>query len=268
MATEQEQEQGLLVPAIPVLTEYEEVKKEILTRVEKFKDTKIVTEETKKEVKKEIAEINKIKQKISRFRIDNTALFLKYIEPYVSKCQELEKLCTDSVADINAKVKELEDKERADKKESIKKLFDFLWERTKYNTLLNFEMFFEPAMTNKTQSLTVLEKQMGEWLQKRVQDIEFFYNSADEPDVVIPIYLKNGFDVTAALAEYQERFKTAAEIKAIQATEEASKPTYNGFEKTVSVIIKIENLPLRKASALQNFLEGLGIEYEFSKMEK
>ena len=53
------------------------------------------------------------------------ALVLKYIEPYVAQCKELEKMCVDGVATIKAKVSELEEIERNNKIDTLKKLFEF-----------------------------------------------------------------------------------------------------------------------------------------------
>ena len=81
-----------LLPQVPVLTEYKMVKDELKSRIKKLNEITVLTEDNKKEVKSAISEINKVKDRVSRFRIDETAKFLEYINPYIEQCKELEKL--------------------------------------------------------------------------------------------------------------------------------------------------------------------------------
>lgn len=82
-----------LLPQLPVLAEYSLVKEELKTRIKTLNEITSLTEENKKEVKTAISEITKVKDRISRFRIDETAKFMEYINPYIEQCKELEKLC-------------------------------------------------------------------------------------------------------------------------------------------------------------------------------
>ena len=109
-----------LLPDIPVLTEYLQVKEELTTRIAKLNAITELTEDNKKEVKSGIAEINKVKDRIARYRIDQTNEFLKYIEPYTKQCKELEEMCTKGLADIKSRVADLEEKERQQKINELK----------------------------------------------------------------------------------------------------------------------------------------------------
>lgn len=91
-----------LLPQVPVLTEYKMVKDELKSRIKKLNEITALTEDNKKEVKSAISEINKVKDRVSRFRIDETAKFLEYINPYIEQCKELEKLCTEGVIQITS----------------------------------------------------------------------------------------------------------------------------------------------------------------------
>ena len=250
-----------ILPVVPVLANYKEFKDNITAVLVKLSEIKELTEDNKKEVKTAIAEINKTKDRISRYRIDETAKFMEYIDPYIEQCKELEKLCNDGVAGIKEKVKELEEKERADKMDTLKKLFDFMMEQCIYRNILNFNMFFEASMANKSTSLTVVEKQLGDWISDRTRDIDFIKTNTDDADAIIAIYLQNGLKLTLAIETYQARYKSEAEIKAMIATEEAPKVT---FEKKIDVTVKIKQLPQSKVKALQAFLDGLGVEWEIA----
>lgn len=144
-------EENKLLPQIPVLTEYIQVKTEISKRLDKLKAYETLTEENQKEAKSAVAEINKVKDRIARYRIDNTNNFLKYIEPYIEQCKEIEKMCSDGVSEIKAKISELEEKERNEKIETLSRLFDFHLEREPYNNLLKFSMFFKRECQIKLQ---------------------------------------------------------------------------------------------------------------------
>lgn len=258
-----ENENEKLLPSVPVLSEYAVVKQELTTKIEKLNSIQYLTEENKKEVKNGIAEINKVKDRISRYRIDETNRFLAYIQPYIDKCKELEKLCTDGLGSIKAKVKELEDKEKADKKSDINVMFNFVIEQDhpELKNLIKFEMFFVEKYANKTSSMTIIEKELNTWLGQRASDVKFIKNNTDEPQAILGIYLSNGLNLTAAIEEYQKRFASEAEIKAAIAAEE-TKPAANTFEKKLDIIIEIKQLPKSKVAALQSFLDGLGVEFE------
>ena len=263
---DKEQQTEKLLPQIPVLTEYLQVKQELTTRIEKLNAIKELTEENKKEVKNGIAEINKVKDRISRFRIDNQNAFLKYIEPCINQCKELEDMCSKGLSEIKAKVKELEEKEKSDKKATIKQLWELKIEATQNRTYLKFDMFFQESMTNKTTSMNIIEKQMTEFIESKDNDINFIKTNTDDPEAILLIYLENGLNLTQAIKTYQDRFKSEAEISAMIAAE-SSQEQSTSFEKKLDICIKIKQLPKSKVKALQGFLDGLGVEFDVEVME-
>lgn len=246
-----------LLPQIPVLTEYLQVKNELQARIDKLNAIEYLTDENQKEVKTSIAEINKVKDRIARYRIDSQNEFLKHIEPYIAQCKELEKMCVDGVATIKAKVSDLEEKERNAKIDTVKKLFELKLEYSKYKSILKFDYFFEKPMGNKTSKLNVIEKQMDEWIENKTNDLNFIKDNTDEPDAIMPIYLENGLNLTKSIQTYQDRFKNEAEIKAMIAADTSN----NSVEKKLDLRVTIMQLPKTKAQALQSFLNGLGVEY-------
>lgn len=255
-----------LLPQIPVLTEYLQVKEELTTRIEKLNAITELTEDNKKEVKSGIAEINKVKDRISRYRIDQTNEFLKQIEPYISQCKELEDMCTKGLAEIKSKVADLEERERQQKIETIKQLWNLKIDAIQNRSFLKFEMFFEKGMANKSTSMNVIEKQLDEWIEKKDNDLKFIKNNTDDPEAIIPIYLENGLDLTKAIQTYQDRFKSEAEISAMIAAESSQEQSIS-FEKKLDICIKIKQLPKSKVKALQGFLDGLGVEFDVEVME-
>lgn len=260
-------EERKLLPEVPVLVEYTQVKNELMARIDKLNAITVLTEENKKEVKTSIAEINKVKDRISRYRIDETNKFMEYINPYVVKCKELEKLCVDGVANIKAKVSELEEQERQYKIDTIRKMFEFQMEDSKFSNLLKFELFFEKSMANKGATITQLEKKCQEWRELKEQDLKFIKSNTDEPEAVMTIYLRNGLNLPNAINEYQERFKSESEIKAQIAVEQAEQTTQKQtFEKCIDIRITIKQLPKSKVSALQSFLDSLKIDFEVEKV--
>lgn len=254
-----------LLPQIPVLTEYLQVKNELQARIDKLNAIEYLTDENQKEVKTSIAEINKVKDRIARYRIDSQNEFLKHIEPYIAQCKELEKMCTDGVATIKSKVAELEEKERQQKIETVEKLFEFHIKSSPYRKLFKFEMFFEKSMGNKTSNLNVIENQMKKWIEDKTNDLKFIEYNTDEPSAIMPLYIENGLVLTKAIETYQERFKNESEIKAMIAAEE-SKTKAEPIEKTLDIVLSIYKLPKSKVAALQGFLDNLGVIYNAEVM--
>lgn len=263
-----ENENKKLLPSVPVLSEYSAVKQELTAKIEKLNSIKYLTEDNKKEVKNGIAEINKVKDRISRYRIDETNKFLGYIQPYIDKCKELEKLCTDGLSSIKAKVKELEEIEREDKKKNVNVLFNFVVEQDhpELQKLVKFEMFFVDRYVNKTTSMAIIENELKAWLSQRASDIKFIKNNTDEPEVILNNYFSNGLVLTAAIEEYQKRFASEAEIKAAIAQEQTQVKVKNTFEKKIDIVIEIKQLPKSKVTALQGFLDSLGVDFEVKKL--
>ena len=193
---------------------------------------------------------------------------MEHISSYVDQCKELEKLCTEGMAQIKTKVSELEESERKQKIETVRQLFSFKMDACQYRAILNFDMFFEQSMSNKSTSLTVIENQLTEWVSTRISDLDFIKKNADEADSIIAIYLTNGLKLTAAIESHQERYRSESEIKAMiaveapaQATVEAPKASVS-FEKKIDITVTIKQLPQSKVKALEAFLNGLGVSLE------
>lgn len=151
------EDENKLLPQVPVLSEYEVVKTELEAKIKKLNSITELTEENKKEVKTGIAEINKVKERISRYRIDETNRFLEYIQPYIDKCKELEKLCDTGLADIKQKVKDLENAEKALKKETVSKAFELFMATKDYSNFLKFEMFLTKKCVIKAHLLMLFK---------------------------------------------------------------------------------------------------------------
>jgi len=148
------EDENKLLPQVPVLSEYDVVKTELEAKINKLNSITELTEENKKEVKTGIAEINKVKERISRYRIDETNRFLEYIQPYVDK---------------------------------------------------------------------------------------------------------NGLNLTQAIETYQSQIKSEAEIAAIMASDVAA--ATETFEKKIDIVVTIKQLPKSKGTALEQFLNSLGVEF-------
>lgn len=256
-----------IVPIIPTLVEYEQVKAEINAKIENLNKYEILTAENEKEAKAAIAELNKVKDRISRYRIDNTNQFLEYINPYINACKELEALCTDGVATVKAKINELETKAKNEKTESIKKLFNFLCEENSFlrKGLIKFEMLFDLKWANKTASLTIIEKELRTKLELICKDIDYITSNCDEPDVIIPIYLEKNFNLSDALQTYQSRFVSSSEIKGMIAAEKQEK-IKNTVEKKLDLRITVKQLTKTQAEGLNQFLKNMNVEFNIERI--
>ena len=99
--------------------------------------------------------------------------------------------------------------------------------------------------------------------------MNFIQNNTDEPEAIMTIYLRNGLNLPNAINEYQERFKSESEIKAQIAVEQAEQVAQTQtFEKCIDIRVTIKQLPKSKVSALQAFLNGLGVDFDVEKVEQ
>lgn len=134
-----------------------------------------VTEENLKSVKETLADARKVTDRLNRVRIDTRSYILTEYESFAQQIKDLTDVVSSAEAEVRKKVKELDDKEREEKKRALYLIWnDRLITYPETSGFLGkdgFEKWLKPQHLNKSKSLKSSEKEMVEWLEKTENDI-------------------------------------------------------------------------------------------------
>lgn len=166
-----------------------------------------VTEENIKEAKATLAKARKLTDKLTRARIDMKKEILASYTEFEAKVKEITDIIGDADKETRAKVKDLEEKERQQKKAAIYELWLKRIPAYDYD-LLNavlpdaFEKWLNPKHLNKTTSMKSIEADMTAWIQKTLTDIETVKGMGDE---YVEAYAWAGGDLAKAIQTVKQR---------------------------------------------------------------
>lgn len=165
-----------------------------------------VTPENIKEAKGTLAKARKLTDKLSRARIDMKKEILASYTTFEAQVKEIVGIIDDADKEIRAKVKDLEEKERQQKKDAIHELWLKRIPAYDYD-LLNavlpnaFDRWLTPKHLNKTTSMKSIEAEMTAWLQKTLTEINTLKDMGDD---YLEAYSYTG-DMAAAIRQIQQR---------------------------------------------------------------
>ena len=166
-----------------------------------------VTEENIKEAKATLAKARKLTDKLTRARIDMKKEILASYTEFEAKVKEIIDIIGDADKETRTKVKDLEEKERQQKKAAIYELWLKRIPAYDYD-LLNavlpdaFEKWLNPKHLNKTTSMKSIEADMTAWIQKMLTDIETVKGMGDE---YVEAYAWAGGDLAKAIQTVKQR---------------------------------------------------------------
>lgn len=205
-----------------ISTNFEDVEKSLKEVLANYKGI-VVTEDTVKESKKDVAELRKI-----RTAIDDEKKKIKKLwnEPYLEfedKCKKLMALVDEPISEINSQVAEFEAKRVAEKQEHIKELYtESIGE---YGDYLPLERIKNPKWDNVSYSDKDIKYDISEAVTRVRSDIDAIkaLNSEIE-DECLKAYQRAGNNLAAAItknsdyisakAKAEQRVREEAERKA------------------------------------------------------
>lgn len=204
---------------------YEELKANLVASVEHYK-TLVYTEEQIKAAKEDRAKLNKLKQQLKDRLKEVETEFLAPFETFRAQVTDLIKIIDEPVAVIDVQIKEVETKEKNEKRDKINELFAEL--KKQAPPWLKLDSIYNPRWENKTFSIKNVESEIADKITEINKAIEtldslpaFGFEAVEE--------YKRTLDVNRAIAEGQrladiqrrkeEEAKRAAEIEAQKAAE-------------------------------------------------
>lgn len=172
----------------------------------------VLTDNNVKDVKKDLAAARKLTDGLDQKRIQiKNAILADYVE-FESQVKELQAIVKDAESSLRSKVKELEERERENKKAQILDIWNKRYPMYQISEMLavndTFERWLTPQHLNKSTSMKSVEKEMTEWLENRDKDIESLRSMDDE---YLVEYL-GCLDLPAAISAVNSRNEIRSEI--------------------------------------------------------
>lgn len=142
-----------------------------------------LTEENVKEIKSTLADARKLTERMNRIRIDMKNHILTHYVEFEGQIKEITGIIDAADAELRGKVKDMEEAERAAKKEEILSL----WRKRTYPYPIiekvmpdAFDRWLQPKHLNKTTTLKKVEADMVAWIQQTMNDMETAQNMGDD----------------------------------------------------------------------------------------
>lgn len=241
-----------VLPGIVEFNEYEALKAQALELAANIQAVE-VNDETVKASKKLLAAVNKRVKEMEDKRI---AIKKEMLEPYNTFEQQVKEIVTivkDADNIVRDQIKELEEKEREEKRDAIHEIFNKRIKSYFFGESFTFDHFLKPSHLNKSVSMSSIENDMVDWLEKI------------EADILVINSLTNA---EAVLAEYYDTKDITTAIRIVNEREERKKQVSNLVNPTKQAAAKTVIIKLHDASdslAVETFMELKNIKYTIEK---
>lgn len=133
-----------------------------------------VSQDNIKEVKKTLAGVRKISDRMNRARIDIKKAILANYEQFEAQVKEITGIIDDADHDLRSKVRMLDDLEREAKRDQLREIWDM--RVSQYGEIEQwmpdaFDIWLQPKHLNKTTSIKNAEVDMTAWIDQTYQDM-------------------------------------------------------------------------------------------------
>lgn len=150
-----------------------------------------------RETKADIARIRKVEKSIDDYR----KLVKKYVTVpltvFEDKCKELKAVCTDAVTAMDVQVKEIEQKQKDEKIDSLRLYFDS--QEKKYPDFVSFEQVFDEAWENKTFPIEKAQEDIRAYIAEVEKDIDIIKSLQSDDEVALLIRYSENHDLRDAM---------------------------------------------------------------------
>lgn len=185
---------------------YEQLLDEAM-QVAEMVSTMEVTEDSVKEVKKVLANVNKSLKALNDGRIAVKKEILKPYDAFQEQVREIESVVSAADSIVRSQVREFEEKEREVKKGELREIWDLRIEAYEYAKVMDFEDWLTPQMLNKSTPMKKAEEYMTSWLERVEREVETL-SQMPNPDELIQIYKTNrDLAITLGIAKQKEEEK-------------------------------------------------------------
>lgn len=268
----------------PIKFNFEQLKQEITTKVENYKNI-VYSEENIKEAKADRANFNKLAKALNdeKIRVRNTVL-----EPYLpfeKQCNELIDLVKEASTHADTQIKSYE---QQIKDEKLKQIMNFFLENVgDYADLINFDDIYNERWLNATYKMEQIEKDILHTFAKTKTDMAVIDSQFKEEDINKQVKMEyfnniaNPSVLTMAILKGNTIIENNKKLEMLKQKEESSQNITKNEEKitnsTENVTQSLGNSPedeelqtldfrvhvtQRQKFALKEFLKSNNIKFE------
>lgn len=256
-----------------ILFNYEELKQELVEKIAHY-ETLVYTDEQIKDAKADKATLNKLKKALNEERIRVKNEYLKPFEDFEKKINEIISIIDEPVTAIDKQIKQYEEKNRQEKLEKVKEL----WQSLDAPEGLTFEKVFQEKFLNVSCSTKRVSQYMIDAIDKFNRDIETLEQLPAFSFEAQQVY-KETCDINKALLEGQKLLKIQKEKEDYQKKTQRETKEVNTSPRTIEVASASEEtstetetdgkmwvsfsalLSTEEALALRDFFKGRNIEF-------
>lgn len=253
-----------------------EVIKDKAAAIKNFYANLVISEDDCKDMKKEMASLNKAKDAVKKYRMDIVKKFNEPLDSFVNSAKETEKILTETYDSLKGQIKKFEDETLNKKTEEVKAYYE------EYAQSLHIDFVpFENSGLSVTlgASMKSLKEASKSFLDRVDSDIKLI--NTLEKDLIneILIEYKKSLNVSNAVITVKERHKAleeeqkkqealtalkAEETKVEEKVEEVTAPKVVEPVKTYTAKFKVE-ATIDQIKDLKTFMDLKGIKYDSIK---
>ena len=244
--------------------------------IKNFYANLVISEEDCKDMKKEMASLNKAKDAVKKYRMDIVKKFNEPLDSFVNSAKETEKILTETYDSLKSQIKKFEDETLSQKTEEVKSYYE------EYAQSLHIDFVpFENSGLSVTLSASMksLKEACKTFLDRIDSDIKLI--NTLEKDLIneILIEYKKSLNVSNAVIAVKDRHKAleeeqkkqealtalkAEETKVEEKVEEVTAPKVVEPVKTYTAKFKVE-ATIDQIKDLKTFMDLKGIKYDSIK---
>lgn len=228
------------------LANYEEIKKELITTLDNYKDFK-VNNETYVAAKTKRAELNNFNKTLNRTRIDAKKEFLVPYENFENQINSLTQLVSETSQAIDSGIKELEERATNAKKLDIELFFQEL------KMLIPLDQVYKTQWENKTYDFEDIKNEILQLKAQIDKDLDYITKYVANDDILLKARIKASYLETLDLiGSVNKETEKANQVKDIAQQE----ITDNDLEvKDIEVVLTVNS---RQWYQIQNFIKSIG----------
>lgn len=249
-----------------ISTNFKEIETALKEHLETYKGI-VVTQDSIKKSKKDLAELRKLKESIEDARKGVKAEWMAPYNEFETKCKELVGLVDVPISEINTQLKQFEEDRVAAKKAHVKEIYDECIEDLE--RFLPFDSIFNPKWTNASAKDQDVKFDISEKKLKVKTDIDAIKALHSEIyEEIIETYIRSGNNLASAIERNNQyladKTRTVEQIKENAKTEEVKpKADAMGALNDAVNLTKTVTFIVSKADAedVENLLVLSGISY-------
>lgn len=255
-----------------------EVIKDKAAAIKNFYANLVISEEDCKDMKKEMASLNKAKDAVKKYRMDIVKKFNEPLDNFVNSAKETEKILTETYDSLKGQIKKFEDETLNKKTEEVKAYYE------EYAQSLHIDFVpFENSGLSITLSASIksLKEASKSFLDRIDSDLKLI-NTQDEALISeILVEYKRSLNVGNSIITVKERHKALEEEQRRQEAINALKAEEKKIEAKVEEVTApkvVEKEPVKVFTAkfkveatidqikdLKTFMDLKGIKYDSIK---